>query len=224
MKKSIILVLLINLLFVVQVEAKNVKVEAMSDFSTANPPDVLELKILNGFTTKSGKVVSDNTIVKGNVINVKDPKRLKGNATFSFEITDYKDPVTNSTLKIDKKIIGKYSSLTDVTPKGVIKTGAIAAGNKIVGAYLGPSVALVEGAVKNEQGNVVKSAAVSVYESTPLSYVEKGHELEFKAGDIFVMSFKVKDSNDDDPESESEYESEQEEPEESSDIETDDNN
>lgn len=202
MKKLFLIILLLNIVFTIKVEAKNVKVEAMSDFSTANPPKVLELKVLNGFTTKSGKVVSDNTIVRGNVINVKDPKRLKRNASFSFEITNYTDPSTGNTLKIDKKIIGKYSSLTDVTPTGVIKTGAIAAGNRIVGAYLGPSVALVEGAVKNEQGNRVKSAATSVYESTPLSYVEKGHELEFKTGDIFVMSFKVKE----DDENESEFE------------------
>ena len=205
MKKIFLIILLLNIVFTVRVEAKNIRVETMSDFSTANPPDVLELKIKNGFTTKSGKVVSENSVVIGKVVNVKDPKRLKRNASFSFEITGYKDSVTGCTLNVDKKIVGKYSSLTDVTPKGVIKTGAIAAGNKIVGAYLGPSVALVEGAVKNEQGNVVKSAVTSVYESTPLSYVEKGHELEFKTGDVFVMNFKVKEDKNENSDFEQEY-------------------
>ena len=47
--------------------------------------------------------------------------------------------------------------------------------------------------VKNEEGNRAKSAAVSVYESTPLSYASKGKELEFKKGQIFIMNFKLKD-------------------------------
>ena len=61
-----------------------------------------------------------------------------------------------------------------------------------IGSFVGPSVALVEGTIKNEQGNRAKSAVVSVYESTPLSYANKGKELEFKKGQIFVMNIKLK--------------------------------
>ncbi len=196
MKKSFLIILLINIIFTLNVEAKNIRVETLSDFSTANPPEVIELKIKNGFTTKKGNFIPENSIIIGNVINVKEPKRLKRDATFSVAITDYMDASSGQAVKIDKKIIGKYSKLTDVTPKSVIKTGAIAAGNKIVGAYLGPSVALVKGAIKNEQGNIVKSAAASVYDSSPLSYAKKGQNLEFNAGDIFVMNFKVKEDVD----------------------------
>lgn len=33
---------------------------------------------------------------------------------------------------------------------------------------------------------------VSAYESTPLSYVSKGKDLEFQKGQIFIMNFKLK--------------------------------
>lgn len=56
----------------------------------------------------------------------------------------------------------------------------------------------MQGAVKNEQGNRAKSAAVSVYENSPLSYINKGKELEIQEGQIFVMSFKqIKDDEED---------------------------
>ena len=50
----------------------------------------------------------------------------------------------------------------------------------------------VEGAVKNEEGNRFKSSAVSVYESTPFSYVEKGEEIVIPKNNIFILNFKVK--------------------------------
>ena len=52
---------------------------------------------------------------------------------------------------------------------------------------------------KNEEGNRAKSAIVSVYESTPLSYANKGEELEFKTGQIFIMNFKLKDEEENVP-------------------------
>ena len=83
--------------------------------------------------------------------------------------------------------------MTDVTPLSVAKTGAIAAGDHFISGFIGPSIALVEGAVKNEEGNRAKSAAISVYESTPLSYASKGKELNIQKGQIFVMSFKLRE-------------------------------
>ena len=62
----------------------------------------------------------------------------------------------------------------------------------LIGAFVAPTVGLVEGAVKNNEGNRAKSAVVSAYESTPLSYASKGKELEFKKGQYFIMNFKLK--------------------------------
>ena len=62
----------------------------------------------------------------------------------------------------------------------------------LIGSFVAPAVGLVEGAVKNEKGNRAKSAVVSAYESTPLSYASKGKNIEIKQGQVFIMSFKQK--------------------------------
>lgn len=195
MKKIVLFLLVAAAICTQPVMAKNVKVEAVSDFSTANPKSVWEVKIVESFTTKNGYYVPQGTIIRGKIKNVTDPKRLKRNANFDFVVTDCINPETNKDTLVKKNIVGKYSSLTEVTPLKVVETGAIAAGNKLVGAYIGPSVALVKGVTQNEEGNRAKSAVVSVYESTPLSYASKGKELEIKKGQVFVMSFKTKEDD-----------------------------
>lgn len=189
MKRLFILVSLF--LLASPVFAKNVKVEAMSDFSTENPPQVWSVKIVEGFATKSGYPVYAGSVIKGRIENVRDPKRLKRNATFTFIPTDYFDYCSQRWFRVEQNLSGKYSLLSDIDAKSVAKTGAVTVGNKLLDGFFGPGVALVEGAVKNEQGNRAKSAVVSVYESTPLSYANKGKELEIKEGQVFVMNFKM---------------------------------
>ena len=48
-------------------------------------------------------------------------------------------------------------------------------------------VAAVQGVVKNEEGNRLKSGVVSAYEASPASYVKKGEDLEFGVKDIFYL-------------------------------------
>lgn len=189
MKKIVLLFLM--LLVSTPAFAKNVKVEAMSDFSTENPPSVWSVKVVEGFTTKGGYPVYAGSIIEGRIEDVKDPKRLKRNATFTFVPTDYFDYNTQKWFKIEQDIEAKYSFLSDVDAKSVAKTGAVTVGNKLLDGFFGPGVALVEGAVKNEKGNRAKSAVVSVYESTPLSYANKGKELVIERGQVFIMNFKM---------------------------------
>ena len=79
-------------------------------------------------------------------------------------------------------------------PGGIVRASKeLNAGNMLIGSFVAPAVGLVEGAIKNERGNRAKSAAISAYESTPLSYANKGKELEFSKGQIFIMNFKLKE-------------------------------
>lgn len=190
MKKVFVLILLA--LSCNSVWAKTLNVEALSDFSTANPSEYLEVKILDTYVTKNDFVIHAGSIINGKITDVKDPKRLKRNATFKFIPITYYDYVTERKYNIKRSIVGKYTS-HDITPASIAKTGAVAAGNKLIGAFIGPSVAVVEGAIKNEQDNIAKSAAISVYESSPLSYVEKGKDLEIKKGDVFKINFNLGD-------------------------------
>ena len=197
--KKIVLFLFVLLITNLQpVMAKNVKVEAMSDFSTANPPEVWEVKIVDGFTTKNGTEIYSGSLIKGKITGVTDPKRLKRNANFNFIPFEYYDSLSKKTYKPENGYIGKYSAMSNVTPGAVIEQGAVMAGSHFISGFIGPSVALVKGVVKNEEGNRAKSAVVSVYESTPVSYVSKGKELDIKKGQVFVMSFKTLDDEDED--------------------------
>ena len=190
MKK--ILLILSALLIMSPVMAKSVKVEALSAFSTANPSKIWKVKILDGFVADNGIVVHPNTIIEGKVIDVTSPKRLKRAASFTFVPQTYYDPQVGITQDVKRDFEGKYSSKTEMTAKNVAKKGALTAGNMLIGSFVAPAVGLVEGAVKNNEGNRAKSAVVSAYENTPLSYASKGKELEFTKGQVFIMNFKLK--------------------------------
>lgn len=191
MKK--ILFLLLMILITTPVFAKSVKVEALSDFTTANPSSSWRLKVIEGFVADNGKMVPANTILEGIIIDVSSPKRLKRAASFTFVPQTYYDPQIGYTQDVKRDFQGKYSSKTDITPKNVAKKGAITAGNLLVGSFIAPTVGLIEGAVKNNEGNRAKSAVISAYENTPLSYANKGKELEFKKGQVFIMNFKLRE-------------------------------
>ncbi len=54
--------------------------------------------------------------------------------------------------------------------------------------------------MKNEEGNRLKSGAQAFYESTPLSYANKGADLDIKQGDVFFIKFKNPKNDSDDVE------------------------
>ena len=186
------LLILSAILIMQPVMAKNIKVQAMNDFSTANPPKTWKIKVLEGFVADNGVVVHTNTVIEGDIVNVKSPKRLKRNATFRFVPKTYYDPQNGATKTVKREFEGKYSSTSNIDKKSLAKTGAISAGNVLIGSFVAPTVGLVEGVVSNKEGNRAKSAVVGAYERTPLSYANKGQEMEFKQGQVFVMSFKLK--------------------------------
>lgn len=176
--------------------AKNVKVQAMSDFSTANPPRVWKVKVLEEFVADNGIEVKRDTIVEGEIVNVKSPQRLKRNATFRFVPKTYYNPQDGTTRVVKRDFEGKYSSMSEINTKTLAKKGAVTAGNMLIGSFVAPAVGLVEGAVKNGEGNRAKSAVVGAYESTPLSYVSKGKDIYLRNGQTFIMSFKLKGEED----------------------------
>lgn len=193
--KRILLILLLMLLGTHPVLALNVKVQAMSDFNTENPPQTWKLKVVEDVTTKRNYTILAGSIIEGKITDVTDPKRLKQNATFTFIPITFYDSGKNQTYTIEQNFQGKYSSLSDINAGAVAKQGAVYVGNKLADGLFGPGVALVEGAVKNEYGNRAKSAAVALYEKTPFSYLNKGKEMEIKKDQIFIMSFKMNDED-----------------------------
>ena len=100
---------------------------------------------------------------------------------------------------------GKFT--TQFNYKHAAKSAALSVGNFFLqGLSIG--YAAVEGAVKNEEGNRVKSSAMSVYESTPISYVEKGTDIVILKDQVFCLKFKLKDEKEKDSEDKVSAESE----------------
>ena len=193
MKRFLIILSAMVFITIQPVMAKGIKVQAMGNFSTANPSKTWAVQLVDNVTVNDGTVYYAGSVIYGNIVGVTDPKRLKRNATFTFVPTKYYDSKTEKYYNVKRNFEGRYSSRSDLSAGSVIKTGAVAAGNHFISGFIGPGIALVEGVVKNEEGNRAKSAVVSVYESTPLSYVNKGKELELKKGQVFVMNFNLVD-------------------------------
>ena len=186
--RKFILGIALSLLFVAPAYAVNVEVEALSDFSTDNPPQTYSVKIVNNVDTKQGTIAA-GTVVEGK-ITAKDAKRLKQDATFTFTPTYVVTP-EGTVIKAKRHYIAKYKKEID---KGAIaKTAVLSAGNFAVKGF-STGYKSIEGAVKNEEGNRLKSTAVAVYNSTPISYIEKGNALVIKKGEHFYMSFKLDES------------------------------
>ena len=191
--------------FGVAVHAETMQVMALSDFSTENPSEYIEVQIYNDVMLDENLSLRSGYRMKAKVVDVVSPKRLKRNAKFSIVPVSYTD-FGGVEHPIEKEFIGKYSPKFELDKGKMAKDAALAVGNYFVkGLSLGYHA--VEGAVKNEEGNRFKSSVVSVYESTPLSYANNGEEIVIKKNDYF--SFKFKKDKDDEEDAEEEINTEE---------------
>lgn len=188
MKKFLILSIL-ALFLIPQAHARLIKVEAESDFSTANPPETWKVIFVEDFETKTGYLIKAGSMIEGRVKDVVSPKKLKRDASFGYEPIYFYDTEGN-VYSIASKVSADYGFKAKLNPKKVAKKGALTAGGLIIPGF-SYAVQTVEGVYKNEQGNRFKSGAVALVDSTPISLYKEGQEIEFKKGDIFKMNFKL---------------------------------
>lgn len=171
------------------VMAKTVQVEALEGFSTAAPSQTMRVKIINNIQMDNDLTLFEGYVVTGKIINVTAPQRLKKNASFAFVPISYVN-FQNESQQIKGEYLGKYT--TTLNTAGLAKSAALGVGNYFVKG-LSTGVTAVEGAVKNTEGNRLKSSAVALYDNSPISYVEKGEELVIKKNQIFYLNFKTKE-------------------------------
>ena len=109
--------------------AKTVAVEAMSDFTTENPPKEMSVKLLEDVVVDENLTIKAEDIIDGTVIDVTDPKRLKRNATFTFVPTSYKDK-DGKVVVIKNYCPAKYT--TKVNKGELAKSAVLGVGNFFV--------------------------------------------------------------------------------------------
>ena len=137
--------------------AKTFTVEACSDFSTDDPPEYFTVKVLNEIVFDSKLTVPANALIKGKIENIKNPKRLKRNAVFTFLPVEYEyNGVTNT---IEKAYPAKYTTI--LNKKDLAKSAVLGVGNHFIKG-LSMGVSAIEGAVQNKEGNRFKSSVNEV--------------------------------------------------------------
>jgi hypothetical protein len=181
------LFLLFTLIFFSQgVFATVVPVEALEDFTTAEPVSYYSVKVLEDFELSTNLKIKEGAVLYGKIIDVQSPKRLKRDATFTFVPQSVR--VDGHKSEIKGEYPAKYT--TPLDKKALARTAVLG-----VGSYFFKGLAIgvnaIDGAIKNEENNRIKSSVESVYENSPLSYVEKGEDLVIKKGESFLLNFKV---------------------------------
>lgn len=171
--------------FCTQVYAKTVAVTSLSSFTTETPPNIISVKLLEPLEISEGLVLNSGVVLTGQLTDVISPKRLKRDAGFSFKPETYTESNGKTT---DLSLNIKASYTTTVDKKALAKGAVLGVGSYFVKG-LSMGVAAVEGAVKNDEGSRIKSSAVSVYEASPFSYVEKGEDLCIEPGQMFYLKF-----------------------------------
>ncbi|MFR1672125.1 MAG: hypothetical protein ACLSWI_04190 [Candidatus Gastranaerophilaceae bacterium] len=189
MKRSLIVLFGMFLMLSQPVMAKTIHVQAMEGFSTENPPSTISVRVIDELVLDENITLNQGDILKGKIVDVQDPKRLKRDATFSFVPYEYKDRFGNvHTIKED--YTAKYT--TKFNKGEAAKSAALSVGNYFVkGLSMGYNA--IEGAVKNEKDNRLKSSVNAVYESSPFSYVEKGEYIVIEKYQNFLLNFRTKE-------------------------------
>ena len=172
--------------------AERLHVQAMSDFFTATPSEFITFQAIDSIELSPGENIWSGDVVKAKIQEVKSPKRLKRNATFSIIPVSVTN-IQGQSYNIKTEVVGKFSPKFEIDAAQLAKKTALGVGNYFVqGLSMGYHA--VEGVVKNTEGNRLKSGAVSVYKNSPLSFIENGQDIEIHQGDLF--SFKFKKSGD----------------------------
>ena len=182
--------------------AETICVQALSDFTTEAPSEYMSVKAMDDLVLDEDLTIKSNSIIKGQIVDVKSPKRLKRNANFKFIPLSYKEE-NGKVIEINGYYPAKYT--TKLNKGELAKSAALSVGNYFVkGLSMGYSA--IEGAVKNEKDNRFKSSVNAVYEDSPFSFVEKGQDIVIAKDQLFLLNFKAKGEPEEEEEPNYEYE------------------
>lgn len=198
MKKNLLVVLTFAFLVISAPAqaAQSVKVSALTPFNSLMPSDTMKVMVLEKAVFKNGLIFEDGTVINGQVIEVKQPKRAKLNASFKFKPVSY--TYNGKTTKIeDPEIVAKYAEYKELDKAGLATSAATTAGGMIFHIpMLSEGVSMLKGMYKNPENNRLKSGVVQVYKDSPLSYVEEGKDIVINKDQMFILKFKTSKNED----------------------------
>lgn len=197
MKKIIMtLTLIIVTVYANPAHALSVKVASMQDFTSENPTETMKVITLEPAEFKNGLKLPEGTVIKGEIYDVKGPKRGKLNASFRFKPIYYSYNGQKKEIT-DDVLVAKYAPYKELDKAELAISAVSTAGSmflKIPG--FGQAVSFTKGAIKDPDNNRLKSGAKQIYKDSFLSYVEEGKEIVLKKDEMFILKFKLKDEPD----------------------------
>lgn len=168
-----------------------VLVQSMESFSTASPKFQMSVKVVEPHKFSSGFTLEKDTVIKGYVVKVTDPKRGKRNAYFVIRPVTYTVPSKGHQVRYLKngRLEARATLYKKMNKKQAVEKGAVGAGGIMI-----PGLSQVyyfgKGYSNPEKGKTrLASGGRSAYKNSPLSYVEKGQETTVRQGDYLRLKF-----------------------------------
>lgn len=178
-----------------------IKAEALNSFSTANPEETLKVKILDDYEFGNGIILPRNSEFNTTVFKIRNEKIGKLDAALFVKINSATIPTEKGqkTVKIkNEKAIAKVSVYDPKTFDMIdftLDTGATVAGLFV--KNLTYPINFARGIVMPDEecDSRLESGFKTMYKKSIFSYVEKGDEVEFKEGELIVLTVKLNDEN-----------------------------
>ena len=107
MKKNILYIIMLYLIFSLPVKADVLKAKAIEEISTTAPKEYISVKLSRDFVLDNNINLKKDYILKGKMLDVKEPGKWHQNASFTFIPTSYID-LNGNEHKITKEIKAIY--------------------------------------------------------------------------------------------------------------------
>ena len=183
-------------------EAKTYKMIAYSldrISTTQKMPKYLTLKVPAQMLSGGDVQLQNESLIRVKILEVSPAKRGKRDGYVVTKLIAYSIPaLENQAVDVsDKNIELKIKRYQEKDFKGLAQTAATTVVSHVAGIpFLNQGVAVVKGAVKPKEGTSrVKSAGVSLYESTPFAYFNKGKNLEVGIGEKLTLTVRTVDED-----------------------------
>ncbi len=168
-----------------------VLVQSLDNFSTVSPKYQMSVKVVETHKFRSGFTLEKGSVIKSTVVKVTDPKRGKRNAYIVLRPSTYTVPSKGNQVRYLKngRLEAKVYKSKKLNKKEAAEKGAVG-----VGGLMLPGLSQLyyfgKGYSHPQKGKSrLASGGRSVYENSPLSYVEKGKEMQIRRGEYLKLKF-----------------------------------
>ncbi len=157
------------------------------DYKSIKKGDVIKVISIENYKIGDNIIISEGDILNIKIKDYVKPKRGKMDGYYKVEYLADNIADNNGTMRISNP----KDMESIVKSAGITVTGHIL---KVPG--FSQAVAVSKGLIKpNENMSRIASAGKNLYQSTPLTYIEKGKNFEIEKDGIIVLKLKFKDDN-----------------------------